>query len=93
MSPVADEVQYVSAKEVRNKGKNRYSNILPGWYTFLNNYHVLASEKVLKYAGCPSKSWNFVITQDYVPIILCYFQDVYIYLREPFCVNMGGIAV
>ena len=49
MSPVADEVQYVSAKEVRNKGKNRYSNILPGWYIFLNNYHVLASEKVLKY--------------------------------------------
>ena len=70
MSPVADEAQYMSAKEVRNKGKNRYSNILPGWYTFLNNYHVLASEKVLKYEGCPSKSWNFVITQDYVPVIL-----------------------
>ncbi|XP_052774853.1 receptor-type tyrosine-protein phosphatase kappa-like [Mya arenaria] len=29
MSPVADECQYVSAKEVRNRKKNRYSNILP----------------------------------------------------------------
>ena len=30
MSPVADENQYISAREVRNKKKNRYSNILPG---------------------------------------------------------------
>ncbi|XP_052778123.1 receptor-type tyrosine-protein phosphatase alpha-like [Mya arenaria] len=29
MSPVADECQNVSAKEMRNKNKNRYSNILP----------------------------------------------------------------
>ncbi|WAR24842.1 PTPRK-like protein [Mya arenaria] len=29
MSPVVDECQYVSAKEVRNRNKNRYSNILP----------------------------------------------------------------
>ncbi|XP_052777594.1 receptor-type tyrosine-protein phosphatase alpha-like [Mya arenaria] len=29
MSPVADERQYVSAKEVRNRNKNRYTNILP----------------------------------------------------------------
>ncbi|XP_052776954.1 uncharacterized protein LOC128214498 isoform X2 [Mya arenaria] len=29
MSPVADECQYVSAKELRNRNKNRYSNILP----------------------------------------------------------------
>ncbi|XP_052777696.1 receptor-type tyrosine-protein phosphatase mu-like isoform X2 [Mya arenaria] len=29
MSPMADECQYVSAKEVRNRNKNRYSNILP----------------------------------------------------------------
>ncbi|WAR24853.1 PTPRT-like protein, partial [Mya arenaria] len=29
MSPVSDECQYVSAKEVRNRNKNRYSNILP----------------------------------------------------------------
>ncbi|WAR24620.1 PTPRU-like protein [Mya arenaria] len=29
MSPVGDECQYVSAKEVRNRNKNRYSNILP----------------------------------------------------------------
>ncbi|XP_052776637.1 uncharacterized protein LOC128214286 isoform X2 [Mya arenaria] len=29
MSPVADECQYVSAKDVRNRNKNRYSNILP----------------------------------------------------------------
>ena len=31
MSPVVDEQQYVSAKEVRNRKRNRYSNILPGW--------------------------------------------------------------
>ncbi|XP_052777592.1 uncharacterized protein LOC128214917 [Mya arenaria] len=29
MSPMADECQYVSAKDVRNRNKNRYSNILP----------------------------------------------------------------
>ncbi|WAR24556.1 PTPRT-like protein [Mya arenaria] len=29
MSPVIDECQYVSAKELRNRNKNRYSNILP----------------------------------------------------------------
>ncbi|XP_052777233.1 receptor-type tyrosine-protein phosphatase epsilon-like [Mya arenaria] len=29
MSPVSDECQYVSAKEVRNRNRNRYSNILP----------------------------------------------------------------
>ena len=35
MSPVADETQYISAKEVRNKRKNRYSNILPGVHTII----------------------------------------------------------
>ena len=30
MSPVVDENQYISAREVRNKKRNRYSNILPG---------------------------------------------------------------
>ncbi|WAR24622.1 PTPRM-like protein [Mya arenaria] len=29
MSPVTDECQYVSAKQVRNRNKNRYSNIFP----------------------------------------------------------------
>jgi len=32
MSPVTDESQYVSAKIVRNRDKNRYTNVLPGQY-------------------------------------------------------------
>ena len=40
MSPVADETQYISAKEVRNKTKNRYSNILPGMHLIIYLNHV-----------------------------------------------------
>ena len=39
------------------------------------------------------ESWTFVITRDCVPVILWYFQDVFMYLWEPFYINMGGIAV
>ena len=35
MSPVADETQYISAKDVRNKRKNRFSNILPGMHLII----------------------------------------------------------
>ena len=45
------------------------------------------------YEGCPSKSWTFGITQDCVQVILWYFQDVFIYILELFCINMDGIAV
>ena len=45
------------------------------------------------YEGCPSKSWTFVISRDCVPVILLCIQDVFIYLWEPFCINIGGIAV
>jgi len=36
LSPVTDESQYVSAKIVRNRDKNRYSNVLPGAVIVLN---------------------------------------------------------
>ena len=49
--------------------------------------------KYSNYEGCPSKSWTFVIKRVCVKVILWYFQDVFIYLWEPFCITMGGIAV
>ena len=35
MSPATDECQYTNAKDLTNRDKNRYSNILPGvWISF-----------------------------------------------------------
>ena len=36
LSPVTEESQYVSAKIVRNRDKNRYSNVLPGATIVMN---------------------------------------------------------
>ena len=40
------------------------------------------------YEACPTKSWTFVITRDFVS-----GNDVFIYILETFCTNMVGITI
>ena len=44
------------------------------------------------YGGCPCKLWTIVITPDCVQVTLIYLKDVFIYIWETSCINMGKIS-
>ena len=54
MSPVTDESQYISAKQVRHRNKNRYSNILPGMC------------KQANYDSSSKTFWKTIMTYSYL---------------------------